>query len=326
MQTAFVISAGERPKRLDLFLVHREPKLSRAALQRMIEAGWVRINSRVAKPSQRLKPGDVVCFDSPQPAPLLINGHHQALDILFEDACCLVINKPAGIVCHPGPGHWNDTLFNALLDHLGQTGGDGTIGLVHRLDRETSGVLVVAKTKAAHRHLAEQFEHHTVTREYEALVHGVPQPRRGLIDRGIGPEMGKPTRMSTHTLSPKPSATAYRVEEAFADMAAHLLVVPRTGRTHQIRAHLKSIGHPLLGDSMYGSHQTFLVDGAALPRVMLHARRLGFRHPEHHTSLEYDVDPPEDFQTIRRRLRVQAAEAITEAQGLKYPGQDGGAG
>ncbi len=311
MQTAFVISAGERPKRLDLFLVYREPKLSRAALQRMIESGWVRINSRVAKPSQRVKPGDVVCFDSPQPAPLLLNGHVQALDILFEDATCLVVNKPAGVVCHPGPGHWNDTLFNALLDHMGMTGAGGTIGLVHRLDRDTSGVLVVAKTKAAHRQLSVQFEHHTVTREYDALVNGVPQSATGLIDRAIGPETGRPTRTSTQTLHPKPAATAYRVEETFAEMAAHLLVMPRTGRTHQIRAHLASIGHPILGDSLYGGNQQARTDRGSVSRVMLHARRLGFRHPEQGTDHEFEVEAPEDFQATRQRLRESIRDEPT---------------
>lgn len=304
MQTEFIISAGERPKRLDLFLVHREPKLSRAALQRMIEAGWVRINHRVAKPSRKLQPGDIVHLDTPQPAPMLFNGQTQALDILFEDAVCLVVNKPAGIVSHPGPGHWNDTLLNALLDHANTSGSVDHIGVVHRLDKDTSGVLVVAKTKAAHRRLSEQFECHSVNREYEALVHGVPHPAVGLIDKAIGPETGRPTRTSTRTLRPKHATTAYRVEEIFGGVASHLVLMPRTGRTHQIRAHLETIGHSILGDRLYSEGRCRTMDGPQVSRVMLHARRLGFRHPEHHTYCEFTVAAPEDFQSTSHLLRL----------------------
>ncbi|MBA5870163.1 MAG: RluA family pseudouridine synthase [Nitrospira sp. CR2.1] len=309
MQTEFIISAGERPKRLDLFLVHREPKLSRAALQRMIQAGWVRINDRGAKPSRKVKPGDVVRFDSPQPAPLLCHGQAQVLDILYEDPVCLVINKPAGIVCHPGPGHWNDTLLNALLDHVGVTGGISKIGFVHRLDKDTSGLLVVAKTPEAHRRLSGQFEHHTNTRVYEALVHGVPRLPTGLIDRAIGPETGSLTRMTVHTLRPKSSSTGYQVEETFAGRAARLVLMPRTGRTHQIRAHLETVGHPIIGDKVYGGSPTSVADRIPAPRVMLHARRLGFQHPEHWGYCEFEVEAPKDFQSIRGMLRLLAPGA-----------------
>lgn len=308
MQTEFIISAGERPKRLDLFLVHREPKLSRAALQRMIEAGWVRINHRIAKPSRKLQPGDVVQLDTPQPAAMSFNGKVQSLDILFEDSVCVVVNKPAGIVCHPGSGHWNDTLLNALLDHTTMTGPADRIGFVHRLDKDTSGVLVVAKSKDAHRCLSGQFESHSVTREYEALVHGVPQLAEGLIEKAIGPEVGRPTRTSTNTLHPKPAATAYRVEEIFAGVAVHLLLTPRTGRTHQIRAHLETIGHPIVGDSLYSGTRVQSEGRLPAPRVMLHARRLGFRHPETHLYCEFSVAAPEDFQATRQMLHRLKAD------------------
>ncbi|MEZ4283938.1 MAG: RluA family pseudouridine synthase [Nitrospira sp.] len=304
MQTHFIISAGERPKRLDMFLVYREPKLSRAALQRMIQAGWVRINDRDAKPSRKVKPGDVVRLDSPQPAPLLCNGQNRGLDILFEDGACLVVNKPPGIVCHPGPGHWSDTLLNALLDHVGPNGAVGKIGFVHRLDKDTSGVLLVAKTQEAHRSLSAQFARHSTTREYEALVHGVPRRSSGLIDRALGPETGNPTRTSIHTLRPKSSATVYRVEETFDGMAARLLLMPQTGRTHQIRAHLETIGHPIIGDRLYGGSPICVAEGLPAPRVMLHARKLGFHHPEHHDYCEFEVEAPGDFQSIRRMLQL----------------------
>lgn len=309
MQTEFLISAGEKPERLDLFLVYREPKLSRAALQRMIGAGRVRINNHPAKASQRLKPGDVVRVDSPQAAPLLMNGQVHALSILYEDPVCLVVNKPPGIVCHPGPGHWNDTLLNAVLDHVGMGVTEGKIGFVHRLDKETSGILVVAKTKDAHRRLSEQFERHTVTREYDALVHGIPHSTTGLIDAAIGPDTGRPTRTSTQTLHPKSAATAFRVEETFAGVAAHLVVVPHTGRTHQIRAHLETIGHAIVGDRLYGGCPLGAANELNVPRVMLHARRLGFRHPERQDYCEFNVAAPEDFQAVRQMLRVLKPDA-----------------
>lgn len=309
MQTEFLISPGERPKRLDVFLVHREPKLSRAALQRMIAAGRVRINSRTAKASQRVKPGDVVCVDSPQAAPLSMNGQVHALSILFEDSVCLVVNKPPGIVCHPGPGHWNDTLLNAVLDHVGMSATEGKIGFVHRLDKETSGILVVAKTKDAHRRLSEQFERHTITREYDALVHGIPHTSTGLIDTAIGPETGRPTRTSTRTLHPKSASTAFRVEETFAGLAAHLVVVPHTGRTHQIRAHLEAIGHAIMGDTLYGGGSVGVAEELRVPRVMLHARWLGFRHPERPDYCEFNVAAPKDFQEVRQMLRVIKPDA-----------------
>jgi len=308
MQTEFVISAGERPKRLDVFLVNREPKLSRAALQRMIDAGWVRINNLPAKSSRKLKPGDVVMFDSPQPVPLSVNGRMLPLDILFEDSDCLVVNKPPGIVSHPGPGHWNDTLLNALLHHVRATGVGGRIGFVHRLDRDTSGILLVAKTKEAHRRLAWQFERHAVTRQYEALVQGVPNPFAGLIDRAIGPDRDGSARASTQTLRPKFSMTEYSVQQAFGDLAAHVLLVPRTGRTHQIRAHLQAIGHSIFGDATYGGSRVCPVDGAPVSRVMLHARRLGFAHPQTERYCEFHVAAPEDFCSLSRLLGLTMSD------------------
>ena len=223
MQTEFVISAGEQPKRLDVFLVHREPKLSRAALQRMITAGWVRVNSLIAKSSQRIKAGDVIVFDAPQAAPLRIDGETKQLEILFEDHACLVLNKPVGIVVHPSPGHWSNTLLNALLDHCARGGAVATPGVVHRLDKDTSGVMVVAKTEEAHRKLSVQFERHSITRHYEALVVGVPAKSEGRIEAALGPDRHHPKRTSTQTLQPKRAVTDYRVEEAFGEAAARIV-------------------------------------------------------------------------------------------------------
>jgi 23S rRNA pseudouridine1911/1915/1917 synthase len=306
MQTEFVITAGEQPKRLDVFLVHREPKLSRAALQRMITAGWVRVNNQVTKSSQRIKAGDVIVFDSPQAAPLQLHGQTTRLEILFEDRFCLVLNKPAGIVVHPAPGHWSNTLLNALLDHCATLGGMATPGVVHRLDKDTSGVMVVAKTEQAHRSLAMQFECHSIIRCYEALVSNLPAASAGRIDCAIGPDRHDPKRTSPRTLQPKPAVTDYGVEKAFGRVAARLILRPHTGRTHQIRAHLQAIGHPILGDRLYGGTRVEAVYGYVVPRVMLHARTLGFTHPVTAVYREYTAAAPADFDDMCHRLQVAA--------------------
>ena len=302
MQTEFVISSGEQPKRLDVFLLQREPYLSRAALQRMIAAGWVRVNNHLAKSSQRIKAGDVIVFDAPQPAPLRIDGVPKQLEILFEDQACLVLNKTAGIVVHPSPGHWSNTLLNALLDHCARGDGTATPGVVHRLDKDTSGVMVVAMTEEAHRTLSMQFERHAITRHYEALVVGVPAELTGRIDAALGPDRHNPKRTSIQTFSPKPAVTDYRVEEVFGAAAARVVLSPHTGRTHQIRAHLHTIGHPILGDRTYGGERVGAIAGDEIPRVMLHARTLGFTHPVTGVYGEWTVAPPPDFEAVRQAL------------------------
>jgi 23S rRNA pseudouridine1911/1915/1917 synthase len=303
MQTEFIITAGERTKRLDLFLVHREPKLSRAALQRLITAGRVRVNDQLAKSSQRIKPGDMIVFDSPQPAPLRVLGQRKALEILFEDRVCLILNKPAGIVVHPAPGHWSNTLLNALLEHCAHANEPATPGLVHRLDKDTSGVMVVAKTAEAHRGLALQFEAHSITRRYEALIAGVPAVVEGKIECAIGPDRDNFTRTSTHTFQPKAAVTEFEVEETFG-VAARIVLRPQTGRTHQIRTHLQMIGHPILGDRAYGGERVTSIDGYGIPRVMLHARTLGFLHPTARKYCEFTVAAPQDFIGLRTVLHV----------------------
>lgn len=222
----------------------------------MITAGWVRVNSLIAKSSQRIKAGDVIVFDVPQAAPLRIDGETKQLEILFEDHACLVLNKPAGIVVHSSPGHWSNTLLNALLDHCARGGGSATPGVVHRLDKDTSGVMVVAKTEEAHRKLSMQFERHAITRHYEALVVGVPPESEGRIDTALGPDRQNPKRSSVQTLHPRPAVTDYRVEEMFGKAAARLVLSPHTGRTHQLRAHLHTIGHAILGDRAYGGSES----------------------------------------------------------------------
>ncbi len=313
MQTELIVTAGEVPKRLDVFLVNREPKLSRSALQRLIEEGRVRINGQIVKPSQKIRPGDLITFDVPKAEPLELKGEAITLDILFEDDALLVLNKPAGLVVHPAPGHWSGTLVNALLHYFQTSGGTlSTIGgkerpgLVHRLDKETSGVMVIAKTDQAHRSLAAQFKHHTITRAYEALVWGVPKKGHGLIELAIGRDKKERKKFSTRTARPKESATEYQVEHRFGKLAAQVMLLPRTGRTHQLRVHLTCLGHPILGDPAYGGRKVSLIEDLKIPRVMLHARTLGFTHPTTGAHQEYTVPLPPDMESVRQALQLLA--------------------
>ena len=309
MITEFVVTAGEQPKRLDVFLVHRERDMSRSRLQRLIELGRIRINDQVVRPSQKIKPGDKITMDVPKPEPLELQGEAIPLEVLFEDEHLLVLNKPSGIVVHPAPGNWTGTLVNALLHHFQTSGGTvSTIGgkerpgLVHRLDKDTSGVMVIAKTDVAHRHLAAQFKQHTITRVYEALVSGVPKKGHGLIELAIGRDSKERKKFSARTARPKDSVTEYKVDRRFDKAAAHVLLYPKTGRTHQLRVHLASLGHPILGDPTYGGRKVCSVSGVEVLRVMLHARTLGFRHPVTGEVCEYERPAPPDMERLMREL------------------------
>ncbi len=325
MQTQLIVTAGEAPKRLDVFLVNREPKLSRSALQRLIEHGRVQINGKAVKPSHKIKPGDRITFEIPKAEPLELKGESIPLEILYEDDDLLVLNKPAGLVVHPAPGHWSGTLVNALLHHFETSGGSvSTIGgkerpgLVHRLDKDTSGVMVIAKTDQAHRGLAAQFKQHTIVRAYEALIWGVPKKGHGLIELAIGRDSKERKKFSARTARPKESATEYRVEHRFGKLAAHVLLLPRTGRTHQLRVHLASIGHPILGDPTYGGRKVLLIDDVEVPRVMLHARTLGFAHPTSGRYREYTMPFPPDMASVRQALQLltdsrRSSKASTES-------------
>jgi len=309
MITEFVVTAGEQPKRLDVFLVNRERDMSRSRLQRLIELGRIRINDQVVRPSQKIKPGDKITMDVPKPEPLELQGEAIPLEVLFEDEHLLVLNKPSGIVVHPAPGNWTGTLVNALLHYfqvsggtVSSVGGKERPGLVHRLDKDTSGVMVIAKTDQAHRHLSGQFKQHTITRVYEALVWGVPKKGHGLIELAIGRDSKERKKFSARTARPKDSVTEYQVDHRFGKTVAHVLLYPRTGRTHQLRVHLASLGHPILGDPTYGGRKVCSVDAVEVSRVMLHARTLGFRHPVTEDVCEYERPAPPDMERLMREL------------------------
>src|SRR5437867_5722622 len=216
-------SAGETPKRLDVFLSTHTASLSRAAVQRLIGQGAVTVNGRPAKPSLKIKPGDAIEWDVPQPPPLEIAGEPIPLEILFEDKPLLVLNKPAGLVAHPAPGHWSGTLVNALLHHLRTEGAGGLAsvggrerpGLVHRLDKGTSGVMVIAKTDAAHQGLSKQFKAHTIRRVYLALVRGWVKGKMGRVELAVGRDTKDRKKFSPRTTSPREAVTEFQVVERF---------------------------------------------------------------------------------------------------------------
>ena len=298
MQRVTVVPAGQSPRRLDVFVTTQSARLSRAAAQRWIEGGLITVNDRRAKPAQRIRPGDVIaCHVAERPA-LPVEPEPIPIEVLHEDAAILVVNKPPGIVMHPAPGNWTGTLLNALVHHVRRArafrDGDGRRirpGLVHRLDKGTSGVLVIAKTDAAHRHLSRQFHAHSIHRVYLALVAGAVV-RGGLIDQALGRDTRDARRISPRSAAPRRAVTEYRVAERLGPDATLVEVRPRTGRMHQIRVHLASIGHAVLGDASYGA----MPADPALARPMLHAAVLGFVHPSTGRYAEHRAPLPPDME------------------------------
>ncbi len=317
-QTEIIVSPGENPKRLDHFLASRDPDFSRTALQRLILDGHVTVDGHVTKPSHRIKPGDTIRLVARRAEPLDIKPEPIPLEILYEDDALLVLNKQAGIVVHPAPGNWTGTLVNALLHHLQESalsnvGGKERPGLVHRLDKNTTGVMVVAKRDQAHASLANQFKRHTIKRVYEAVIWGVPKKREGMIDLAIGRDTKARKKFSVRTAKPKASSTTYRVTERFNQLAARVDLFPQTGRTHQLRVHLSAIGCPIAGDPTYGRKKADVIHDVAVPRVMLHAKVLGFIHPSTQEPMDFEAPMPADMADVVRQLRGKLHSPIAVA-------------
>ena len=290
--------------RLDARLAAIHPAISRSRWKQLIEEGHVALNGKpILKTNTALSPGDELRCVLPDPAPVGLVATDIPLDILYEDADLIVLNKPAGLVVHPAPGHAADTLVNALLHHcadLQGIGGELRPGIVHRLDKDTSGVLVVAKNEAAVANLVAQFSAHTVEKEYLALVWGAPKKSSGIIDLPIGRHPVHRKKMAV-TEKGRPAVTRYETLAA-GPLAALLRVRIETGRTHQIRVHLAHLGHPVVGDATYGRARHGLPEGLSLPRQMLHARLLKIAHPRDGRPLEFTAPPPPDFLAAQQRL------------------------
>jgi 23S rRNA pseudouridine1911/1915/1917 synthase len=311
-----VPAAGDAGSRLDRFLQARAPDLSRTRLQALIAAGAVLVDGGRAKASLRLRPGARVTVSLPPPEPLALTPEPIPLAVVYEDADVLVVDKPAGLVVHPGAGHRTGTLVHALLAHCGPAlsgiGGARRPGIVHRLDRGTSGLLAVAKTDAAHQALARQLKARTVERRYLALVHGRPTPAEGQVDLPIGRHPRDRLRMAIRPAGEgRAASTHYRVLERFERPSALALleVTLGTGRTHQIRVHLAHLGTPVVGDRTYGRGRTappgpeLSARVAALGGQALHAAVLGFTHPTTGARLRFEAPPPPPFAALLAWLR-----------------------
>ncbi|HEU4431310.1 MAG TPA: RluA family pseudouridine synthase [Myxococcota bacterium] len=300
----FVVGSAHAGERLDRALAALAG-VARAQAQRWIEDARVRVNGAPARASQKLAPGDRVLADPPAPAPSELAAEPIALTLLHEDDALAVIDKPAGLVVHPAPGHAGGTLVNALLHHVRDLAGIGGVarpGIVHRLDRGTSGVMVVAKTDAAHQALSKQFHDHTIQRVYVAFARGAPAQDEGRIERAIGRHPTDRKRMSIVTKRGRAAATRWRVLRRFPKSGAVKLEIrPETGRTHQIRVHLAAHGLPLLGDATYGR----AAGGAftsRLARPALHAAVLGFVHPTTGETLRFEAPLPADLAALEATL------------------------
>jgi 23S rRNA pseudouridine1911/1915/1917 synthase len=302
------VPEGARRARADKALAAAHPEHSRVAFQRSFDSGLVTLRGRVLERSSTVQAGDVIEFSFPDIVPATLRAVGIPLEVLFEDRSLLAINKPAGMVVHPGAGTREDTLVHALLAHcagsLSGVGGVERPGIVHRLDRETSGVIVVAKTDAAHRALATQFAERTVVKEYLALVSGVPRLMSGSIHKAIGRNVRHRHKMAVveEGHGGRASWTDWEIVERYGDLAALVTCALHTGRTHQIRVHMASLGHPLLGDTAYGWKA-----GARMKRipgrVMLHAARLSLAHPLSGKALEFRAPLPADFRAQIKSLK-----------------------
>ncbi len=305
-----VVGPAEAGERLDAWLARAAPEHSRARWQQLIRAGGVRVNETTRKPNYRLAAGDRIAFDAPPPPePITLTPEAIPLAILYEDADILVINKPPGLVVHPAVGHERGTLVNALLHHcrdLGGIGGEQRPGIVHRLDQDTSGVMVVAKNERAMQRVGNQFRNREVRKEYQALVWGCPEPPQGRIETRIGRSSGNRKKMSVQVPGGRPAVTHYRVVEEYG--AVSLLAVRiETGRTHQIRVHMAHIGHPVVGDAMYGRGRRDPLPAPAV-RQMLHAASLSFTHPTTGDRLEFIAPLPDDLRRLIAALRAQRTQ------------------
>jgi 23S rRNA pseudouridine1911/1915/1917 synthase len=278
-------------QRLDVYLAEREPELSRSQLKRLVVEGNVLLNGAFPKAGSRVRPGDLVSVTVPQPRPTEVVPEEIPLEVVYQDGEMLVVDKPAGLTVHPAPGHPSGTLVNALLalcPDLKGIGGEIRPGIVHRLDKDTSGLMMVAKSGPAHSSLSEQIKDRAVRKGYTAMVLGRVTLDEGRIDAPIGRDPRNRKRMAAAP-GGRGAVTAYRVMRRYGRHTL-LEVSPETGRTHQIRVHLAHIGHPLLGDSVYGGRSKLL------PRQFLHAHLLGMRHPSSGEYLEFRSNLPEDLE------------------------------
>jgi 23S rRNA pseudouridine1911/1915/1917 synthase len=310
-QMRIVVPAGEHRKRIDVYLTHRIENATRSKVQQAIVGGMVLVNGKAVKSSYQLNPNDIVDITFPRPPRPEANPENIFIDVVFEDDCLLVVNKPAGMVTHPAYGNYTGTLVNALLYHCNKLSNVNTElrpGIVHRLDKDTTGLMVVAKTDAAHAFLARQFSKRTIDREYRAIVWGRFKRLKGTIETNLGRSKRDRKKVAV-TEEGRHAITEYEVLQEF-DYLSLVSLHLKTGRTHQIRVHLSHIGHPVFGDPSYsGRSNTWNgLEGKRarqaanllklISRQALHAKTIGFIHPESKKSMKFDSDLPEDMKNV----------------------------
>jgi 23S rRNA pseudouridine1911/1915/1917 synthase len=310
--TVLPLDAG---KRLDLFLVEKGLPFSRSQIKKGIDEGRITANGEHPKSGYRVKAGDLLSVVPEDPVPLTLTPENIPVPIIYEDSDLLVLNKPAGLVVHPAPGHYTGTLVQALLFHCQDLSGIGGLlrpGIVHRLDKDTSGLMIVAKNDRAHQTLIGYFQQGRIVKEYQALIHGVPPRNQGRIEAPIGRHPVQRKKMAVNTVHGKPAVTEWRVVERLPLGITWLDLTLKTGRTHQIRVHLASTGWPVVGDPLYGGKKPppFNQENEAAHRLRmasrqyLHSRRLAFEHPSTGIPLDFSSELPQDMSELIRLLKA----------------------
>ena len=301
MEETFCFTAQESGERIDALLARMVPGLSRSAAQHLLDDGCVEAAGRPVKKNYRVAAGDCISVLLPEIGEVPLVAQELPLDVVYEDGDLIVVNKPRGMVVHPAPGHPDGTLVNALLWHCGDSlsgiGGERRPGIVHRIDKDTSGLLVVAKNDFAHQFLSAQLSDHSLCRQYEAVVHGGFRELSGTVDAPIGRHPTDRKRMAVTEKNSRPAVTHWQVIEVYRGYT-HVQCRLETGRTHQIRVHMASIGHPLLGDGVYGAPSP----ERGLAGQCLHARRLRFVHPRTGEPVELETPLPDYFREVLSRL------------------------
>lgn len=297
----FTVSAEDNGLRIDKYLSDHMEEMSRSYLQKLLKSQDVMVNEKTVKANYKVASGDVISVSVPEPEAVDIKPEDIPLDILYEDQDLIVVNKPKGMVVHPSAGHYSHTLVNALMfhcrDELSGINGVMRPGIVHRIDQNTTGSLLVCKNDFTHNHIAEQLKEHSIKRKYRAIVHGVLKEDNGVVDAPIGRHNTDRKKMAVNYKNGKTAVTHYHVLERFSNFT-YIECQLETGRTHQIRVHMKSIGHPILGDDVYGPAKCpYRLEGQTL-----HAMILGFIHPRQNSYMEFSAPLPEYFINLLKKL------------------------
>ena len=302
MRTELIAEIEDEDTRLDAFLAGKLPELSRSRIQQLIEAGCVTLEGLTPKKNYRVGAGDLFTVELPEARPLDVQPENIPLDIVYEDGDLIVLNKPKGLVVHPAPGHESGTLVNALLYHCGDTlsgiGGVTRPGIVHRLDMDTSGLMLCAKNDMAHQRLSAQLSDRSLSRVYEAILRGTPKETEGVVDAPIGRSPNDRKKMAVTQNHARRAVTHYRVLETYPGFS-YVQCKLETGRTHQIRVHMAYLGHPVAGDPLYGGGKSEL----GLTSQCLHARHIRFIHPATGVEMSFSSELPEEFTRALSRLR-----------------------